>query len=235
MRLGPGGGMLKRMARMARIVIPGLPHHVTQRGNRRQDVFFEDFDYAAYQEFVRACCDRAGVQVWAYYLMPNHVHLILVPKTVDGLHRALREAHRRYTVRINERNDWRGYLWQGRFASFPMDERHLFAAARYVELNPVRAGLVRRPEEWLWSSARSHLGHESGDPLVDPAPLLELVPDWRDFLTAGLTVKELDDLRLHERTGRPLGAESFIAGLEVQTGRMFKKRPPGPKPAHDGN
>ncbi len=118
--------MLRGMARMARIVIPGLPHHVTQRGNRRQEVFFEDADYTAYRNLLRTCCDWAGLQIWAYCLMPNHVHLILVSKTEDGLHRALREAHRRYTVRINERNAWHGYLWQGRFASFPWPTRRHF-------------------------------------------------------------------------------------------------------------
>ncbi len=217
------------MARLARIVVPGIPHHITQRGNRRQDVFFGDQDYQAYMGLLRTYCDRASVQVWAYCLMPNHVHLVLVPQTEDGLSNALREAHRRYTVRINEREDWRGYLWQGRFASFPMDERHLLAAIRYIELNPLRAGLVRRPEDWRWSSARTHLRRAKRDPLADPGPLLEMVPDWREFLKAGLTTEELEDFRRHERTGRPLGTENFISRLETKTGRALKKRPPGPK------
>ena len=142
------------MARLARLVVPGLPHHVTQRGNRRQQTFFNDGDYAAYVELMSEWCREEGVQIWAYCLMPNHVHLIAVPKTENGLRRAVGEAHRRYTRRINFREKWRGYLWQGRFASFIMDEAYLLAAARYVELNPVRAELVPNAEEWPWSSAQ---------------------------------------------------------------------------------
>ena len=127
---------------MARLVIPGLPHHITQRGNRRQQTFFNDGDYAAYIELMAEWCREEGVEIWGYCLMPNHVHLIAVPKTEDGLRRAIGEAHRRYTRRINFREKWRGYLWQGRFASFIMDEPYLLAAARYVELNPLRAELV---------------------------------------------------------------------------------------------
>ena len=107
------------MARLARIVVPGLPHHVTQRGNRRQQVFFDDGDYRAYRGLLAEYCAKAETQVWAYCLMPNHVHLILVPSHPDGLRAALGEAHRRYSRRINRRQDWQGHLWQERFRSFP--------------------------------------------------------------------------------------------------------------------
>ena len=130
------------MARLARVVIPGMPHHITQRGNRRQPTFFCEEDYAAYLELMGQWCKERGVAVWAYCLMPNHVHLIAVPKSEDGLRRAIGKAHRRYTRRVNFREQWRGHLWQGRFASFVLDEPYLLAAARYVELNPVRAGLA---------------------------------------------------------------------------------------------
>jgi len=139
------------MARIARVVAAGLPHHVTQRGNRRQPVFFGDDDYKAYRALLAEGCRAAGVAIWAYCLMPNHVHLILVPSDADGLRAALGEVHRRYTRQVNLREGWRGYLWQGRFASFPMDESYLLACARYVELNPVRAKLVRRAADWRWS------------------------------------------------------------------------------------
>ena len=145
------------MARSARLVIPGMPHHVTQRGNRRQQTFFNDADYAAYLELMGEWCREEGVDIWGYCLMPNHTHLIAVPGSEQGLRRAVGEAHRRYTRRINFREKWRGYLWQGRFASFVMDEPYLLAAARYVELNPVRARLMDSPAEWRWSSARAHL------------------------------------------------------------------------------
>jgi putative transposase len=117
------------MARLARVVAAGVPHHVTQRGNRRQRVFFGDDDYEAYRTLLAEGCRAAGVALWAYCLMPNHVHLIPVPPDAGGLRAALGEAHRRYTRRVNFREGWRGYLWQGRFASFPMDEAYLLACA----------------------------------------------------------------------------------------------------------
>jgi putative transposase len=217
------------MARLARVVAAGLPHHVTQRGNRRQQVFFGEADYSAYRRLLAEGCHAAGVAVWAYCLMPNHVHLILVPSRADGLRAALGEAHRRYTRLVNFREGWRGYLWQGRFASFPMDERHLLACARYVELNPVRAGLATAAGDWPWSSGPAHLsGRDDG--LVQVKPLLELVPDWRNFLAAGLGEDEREAIRAAERTGRPLGAPPFIARLEKRLHRPLVRRKPGPKP-----
>src|ERR1051325_8431586 len=123
------------MPRAARLVIPGFPHHVTQRGNRRQRTFFGDRDYALYLKLLRFWCARAGTSVWAWCLMPNHVHLVLVPAAADGLATALAPVHRRYTWAINQREGWRGFLWQSRFASAPMDEAHLHVCLRYVKLN----------------------------------------------------------------------------------------------------
>ena len=217
------------MARLARLVVPGLPHHITQRGTRRQPVFFQDADYHAYKTLLAEWCARAHVQVWAYCLMTNHVHLILVPKTADGLRQALGPAHRRYTRRINFREGWRGHLWQARFASYVMDERHLLAAVRYVELNPVRAGLVADPAVYLWSSASAHLaGRDDG--LVQVQPLLECVPDWHAFLRSGLTANELTILERHERNGWPLGSAEFIETLGCQLGRGVQPGKRGPKP-----
>ena len=217
------------MARLARVVVAGMTHHVTQRGNRRQQVLFGEEDYLAYGALLAAGCKAAGVEVWGYCLMPNHVHLILVPSTTDGLRVALGEAHRRYTRRVNFREGWRGYLWQGRFASVAMDEPHLHAAARYVELNPVHARLAARPEDWRWSSARAHLaGRDDG--LVKVAPLLAGEPDWAAFLARGLADDEGEALRAGERTGRPPGSPAFIAGLEQRLGRTLGRRKPGRKP-----
>ena len=218
------------MTRLARVVAPGIPHHVTQRGNRRQTTFFNDQDYAAYLDLLAVQLARASVALWAYCLMPNHVHLILVPQTEDGLAAALGEAHRRYTRRVNFREGWRGFLWQGRFASFPLEGDHLPAAARYVELNPVRAKLATGPEDWPWSSARAHLaGRDAG--ALSVRPLLDRVGDWRTFLDGGLGEEALEALRRHERTGRPLGSTAFVERLESMLGRPLKKRKPGPKPA----
>ena len=217
------------MARLARVVAAGLPHHVTQRGNRRQPVFFGDADYEAYSGLLAEGCRAAGVAVWAYCLMPNHVHLILVPSAADGLRAALGEAHRRYTRLVNFREGWRGYLWQGRFASFPMDESHLLAAARYVELNPVRATLAAAARDWPWSSARAHLdGRDDG--LVMVRPLLDLVADWREFLRGGLSEDEHEAIHAGERTGRPLGSAKFVARLEKRLKRPLARQKPGPKP-----
>jgi putative transposase len=214
---------------LARAVAPGLPHHVTQRGNRRQQTFFTTADYRLYRELMAEWCGRLGVEIWAYCLMPNHVHLIAVPESAEALGRAIGEAHRRYTWTVNRRQEWRGHLWQGRFSSFPMDEGHLLAAARYVELNPVRAKLRPRPEAHPWSSARAHLeGRDDG--LVKVAPLLDLVPKWAEFLAGGLAEEQAATLRKHERTGRPLGDKRFVAKLEKQLGRPLTKRKPGPKP-----
>lgn len=215
------------MARIARVIAAGIPHHVTQRGNRRMTTFFRDEDYLAYLALMGEWCAKCRVEVWAYCLMPNHVHLIAVPEAEDGLRRGIGEAHRRYSRLVNFRENWRGHLWQGRFASFPMDETYLLAAARYVEMNPVRAHLAPDAASWPWSSARAHLGM-TDDQLVKVEPLLEIAGDWRLFLS-GEAEKEMNDIRKHERTGRPLGSESFIESLESAIDRPLKRGKPGPK------
>jgi putative transposase len=189
------------MPRSARRVVPGIPHHVTQRGNRRQPVFFSDADRARYLQLLGRSCIEAGTVVWAWCLMPNHVHLVLVPADEDGLRAALAPAHRRYSWEVNQREGWRGYLWQGRFASAPMDEAHVHACLRYVELNPVRARLAARPEDWRWSSARAHLGF-GDDGLTDLAAAAARVEDWRSFLAAGLGDEDAEAIRAAERSGR---------------------------------
>jgi putative transposase len=217
------------MARLARVVVPGVPHHVTQRGNRRQPVFFGEGDYRAYLALLAERARAANVGIWAWCLMPNHVHLMLTPAEPDGLRACLAEAHRRYSSMVNAREGWRGYLWQGRFASFPMDERHMLACARYIELNPIRAGLADRPENWRWSSARAHLTGKS-DGMTDLAALARAVGDWRAFLDAGIGEDELDALRSGERTGRPAGDDHFVRSLETRTGRPLMKRRVGRRP-----
>jgi putative transposase len=214
---------------MARAIVPSLAHHIIQRGNRRQRTFFCRDDYLFYIALLAEWCDRHGVEVWAYCLMPNHVHLVGVPTSPDGLRRAIGEAHRRYTTAINEREGWRGHLWQGRFASYVMDERYTLAAARYVELNPVRAGLVARAEDYPWSSARAHLVGRD-DRLVRVAPLLASVGDWSSFLGEGGNAEDSDSLRKHETTGRPLGSGAFVDDLERALGRVLRPRAAGRKP-----
>jgi putative transposase len=159
--------------------------------------------------------------------MQNHAHLIAVPETPDGLRRAIGEAHRRYTAEVNRRQGWTGHLWQGRFSSFVMDEQYLLSAVRYVELNPVVAGSVSRAEDYSWSSARAHLlGRDDG--LVTTAPLLSRVGDWSAFLGAGSPAAAVDQLRRHERTGRPLGSDDFVDHLEGLLNRVLRPRRSGP-------
>jgi putative transposase len=205
-----------------------MPGHVTQRGNRRQETFFRDDDYQAYLDLMAEWCGKHKVKVWAYCVMPNHVHLIVVPKTADGLCRAIGEAHRRYTRRVNFREGWRGHLWQGRFASFVLDEPYLLACARYVELNPVRAGLATAASEYRWSSAAAHIKRKD-DCLVEVAPLLTMVKYWRRFLNSAATEEQIKAFREHERTGRPLGDDDFQKRLEKKLGRVLRRQKPGPK------
>jgi len=217
------------MARLARAVAPGIPHHVTQRGNRRQQAFFNDQDYQSYMALMSEWCKKHQVDIWAYCLMPNHVHLIVVPETKDGLNLAIGEAHRRYTKQINMREGWLGHLWQGRFSSFIMEESYLLACTKYIELNPVRAGLVKRPEDWRWSSAGPHMEMKD-DILVRTKPLQEIVNEpWGKFLESDAPQRDMELLRKHERTGRPLGGDSFIEKMEILLRRRLKPRKPGPK------
>lgn len=217
---------IRCMARIARVVVPGLPHHVTQRGNRRQTTFFNDADYRLYLELLSEWSAAKGIDVWSYCLMPNHIHLIAIPRERESLRRCLTEVHRRYTRHVNFREDWRGHLWQGRFSSFPMDERHLLAAARYIERNPVSAGMVEDPKDYPWSSARAHLSGKD-DGIVNTAPLLALVPDWRAFLNVPVDESVSEALLAHESTGRPLGAESFVSGIETLLDRSLRKQEVG--------
>ncbi len=216
------------MVRLARVVAPGTPHHITQRGNRRMETFFSEADYHEYLHLMAQWCDRARVQIWSYCLMPNHVHLIAMPESEDSLHKAIGEAHRRYTRYINFQKGWKGHLWQGRFASYPMDEDHLLAAARYIELNPVRAGLVKKPGDYKWSSAPAHLEGRD-DILVKVAPLSAIVNSWQDLLQTDVTEDEKKSIRNHERTGRPMGSDHFLKRIEKITNRILKKQKPGPK------
>jgi len=210
------------MARHARIVVPGLPHHVTQRGNRREAIFFKDGDHEIYKDLLAEQADEWQVEVWAYCLMPNRVHLILNPATADALGRAVGEAHRRYTNFINARGRWTGHLFQSRFASVAMDEAHLLAAVRYVSLNPSRARLVARPEDWRWSSVPAHLAG-ADDGLIRVKPVLDRMPQFAKLLVEDES-EDYAELRQSESTGRPLGTEDFIVGLERTLGRPIARR-----------
>ena len=216
------------MARLARVVIPGSPHHVTQRGNRRAPTFFEDGDYILYLKWLSEAAANARTEIWAYCLMPNHVHVILTPEDEQGLRCTFADLHRRYTSFVNARHGWTGHLWQGRFGSVAMDDAYLANAVRYVAMNPVRAGLVERAEDWRWSSARAHLAGED-DGVVRVAPVLDRVGDFRAFIGDDEDAAALKALRQSETTGRPLGGAGWITALEHRSGRTLAPQKRGRK------
>jgi putative transposase len=219
------------MGRIARLVAPGVPHPITQPGNRRQETFFREDDYHSYISNLAEWSQRCSVQIWAYCLMPNHVHLVAVPGSLSALGASIGEAHKRYTRTVNEREGWKGHPWQGRFFSYPVDEVFLLIAVRHIETNPVHSDLAASADHYPWSSARAHLnGHD--DELVKVKPLLDRIQNWRDFLSGPAPERQVDALRRHEKTGRPLGTTAFVRQLEKDLNRKLVKQKPGPKPKH---
>jgi putative transposase len=206
------------MPRPARIVLPGIAHHVVQRGNRRQRLFFDDGDRRAYLKLLAAALERHGTSCLGWCLMDNHVHLILLPLSADGLRAPLAGVHTAHAQRVNRAQDLSGHLFQGRFASYAMDDAHLMVAARYVENNPVAAGAVERAEAWPWSSARAHVEGRT-DGLTDVAALARHVPDWRAMLARGLEAgDETERIERALRTGRPLGSLAWRRALVATYG-----------------
>jgi putative transposase len=210
--------------RIARVVVPDVPHHVTQRGNRGADVFFTEKDRQRYLELLGRYSAERGLGVVAYCLMTNHVHMIAVPPESSVLGEVLKPVHLRYAQHVNWTQHLRGRLWQGRFFSCPMDDAHTLAAIRYVEQNPVRAGLVSRAEEYPWSSAAAHAGKRGDALLSDPTGVIESagVEDWGAWLREREDVQVLNQLREKTRTGRPLGSADFAERLEQVTRRLLQ-------------
>ena len=198
------------MPRDARIVVPGLPHHVTHRGNHRDLIFKTPKDRRIYWRLLRKAVEEYAIRVWNYCLMPNHVHVIAVPEYRESLAEAFGDAHGTYTELFNAKYGVVGHLWQGRFKSYVMDESHLWNAARYVERNPVRAGLVRRAEDYSFSSAPSHCGLRR-DPLLSPdLPLLPKIENWAEWLHGEESDETLKAIRRHAARGLPCGSPEFL-------------------------
>jgi putative transposase len=215
------------VARIARVVVPGLPHHVTQSCNRREPVFFGAEDYQSYRRLTAVAARRAGAEIWAYCLMPNRVHLIVTAADRNGLRRTFGEGHRRYTGPSTQAFHCTGHLCRGRFVV--MDEPQLLAAARYIALNPVVAGLVSHAGDWPWSSARAHLAGED-DELETVAPLRTLIPDFAALLAAPADPATTARIERAPTIGRPLGVPEWIAALYRWLGRPLAPGKPGPKP-----
>jgi len=211
------------MPRIARIIIPSCPHHVIQRGNRKQRVFFYDSDKDLYLRLMHRHGTKAGMRFIAQCLMENHVHLIAIPSSKESFIRGIAETHRKYTTIINIREDWKGYLWQGRFLSYPMDESYLYSAIRYVERNPVRAGFVEKAEEYPWSNARAHI-FKCTDPLLSGQDNFLRIENWASYLKEKEEEAFIEKINIHERNGRPLGEARFVKKLEKMTGRRLLPR-----------
>ncbi|MDH5216701.1 MAG: transposase [Gammaproteobacteria bacterium] len=218
------------MPRLARNVFAGIPHHITQRGNRREDIFFTDEDRYAYLAWLKEYCREHRVDVLAYCLMTNHIHLVLVPSEEDGLSRVLKPLHMRYAQRINKAKGWKGHLWQGRYFSSPLDDAYLWAAIRYVERNPVRAKVVRHAERYPWSSAAAHCGLYEDSVLTQKQKWQKQfaqIDNWRAWLAEGENENQLTVIRRNIDKGLPCGSERFIKKLETLTGNALQYRPQG--------
>ncbi len=219
------------MPRLSRIVIPGVPHHITQRGNRKQDVFFTVDDRLTYLNWLYDYSDKYNIETLAYCLMDNHVHLIAVPSDTDSLEMMLRSLHSRYAQKINRDHDWTGHLWQGRYFSSPLDESYLWAAIKYVETNPVRTGLVSHAADYMWSSARGHCGL-SKDKLLSTrmqwTNMFDSIADWAEWLAVGQENEEITTaIRTNTAKGMPSGTKEFLDKLTILTKRSVHPRSPG--------
>jgi REP-associated tyrosine transposase len=218
--------------RFPRVVIPDWPHHVVQRGNRKSDVFGDDSDRLVYLRLLRNACDKHGTLVWEYTLMANHVHHLMVPSRKDSLAKTIKEAHAEYSRYLNTKYGLVGHAWQGRFNSVPMDWDHYVNAVRYVLRNPVRAGIVERAEDYLWSSAAARCGLRDDPLIAKDHPLVREITNWRDWLRIE-DPKADERIRRHTQTGRPLGSEEFVRNLELQIGRRLLPRKRGRRPLKD--
>jgi putative transposase len=221
------------MPRQARVVAVGAPHHITQRGNNRQDVFLVDEDRLTYLQLLAQQSRSCGLALLGYCLMTNHVHLVAVPDQADSMARTLRRAHSRYAQWFNRRYHRSGHLWQGRYFSCSLGPDHLVTALAYVDLNPVRAGMVGWAEDYPWSSARAHVDGSDTRGVIDLAGWAEVrgITAWRETLRDPLSQQHAQTIRAATQVGAPLGAESFVAALEQQRGRPLKLRTRGRPPS----
>jgi REP-associated tyrosine transposase len=210
-----------------RCAVPGYPHHIRQRGVRKQPLFYDDSDYLVYIRNLKDACTKYDLRIRSYSLMTNHIHVIGVPKTEISLSRTLQAAHRKYSQYFNNKYGFVGHAWQGKPEYSAMDEHHMWNAVRYVERNPVRARMVERAENYLWSSAAAHCGLRDDILLSDDFPPAGVIADWSEWLKIEHTEEDLKAIRKHLSTGRPWGSPEFIQQLEALTGRCLQLRKVG--------
>ncbi|MEA3346648.1 MAG: transposase [Candidatus Auribacterota bacterium] len=211
------------MPRTGRIVAERLPHHITQRGNYRQDIFLDREDRERYLVLISEYSRKYKLSILAYCLMNNHVHFIGIPKNKDSLAKTFNTSHMRYSQYFNKKKGERGHLWQGRFYSCVLDEEHLLSACRYIERNPVRAKLIDKAWKWEYSSALVHTGKRE-DKLFNLGDFFEYADirrgEWKRYIECRDKEGEIEEIKRHTLTGRPLGDIKFIEKLE----KKFKKR-----------
>lgn len=216
------------MPRIARVIAPGFPHYVTQRGNNRQDVFFDDEDRAVYLFLLKKYSDTWSIPILGYCLMANHVHLLGTPSSEESLQKMMQGITLCYTQHINRKYQRSGRLWASRYCSCIVDQdAYLWAVARYVEQNPVRAAMVESPEDYLFSSARVHMGLDTDAVITDGLFPEERRKEYISFLGAGIPESEIQDIRRSSSTGRPLGTEEFVRRMEQSLGRRLVPLPVG--------
>ena len=217
------------MPRIARAVAVDCGHHITQRGNNRQDIFFVDDDWLVYLELLSRQCNKYALDIVAYCLMTNHIHLVVIPRRKDSLANAIGRTAFRYTQYINRMHKRSGHLWQGRFYSCALDERGLFLATKYVELNPIRARICRAPWRYKWSSAAVHIDPTAKSDRLNLEKWYDMISakQWRKELKDGLDETTIEKIRLSTHTGRPLGTDSFISKVEKLLGRRVRPLPIG--------
>jgi len=218
------------MPRMARVVSPGLPHHITQRGVRRFNVFLEEADYLRYLELLACYSRRFGLGILSYCLMTNHTHVVGVPEKADSIAKTFRDCHGTYAAEFNKKYGKCGHVWQARPYSCVLDEYHTWAAIRYVERNPVRAGMVVRAEDYPWSSAPVHCGFDSSALLMSVENQSLEVENWSAWLAGNDDTEKEKRLRARTHSGRPCGDQDFVKRMEKLTGLPLLPRKPGPKP-----
>lgn len=218
------------MPRIARLIAPEYPHHITQRGNYRQDIFKNDTDRRHYLNLVAEYSRKFNVAILAYCLMNNHVHFIITPHDKDSLSEIFRNVHTRYSQYFNKKLKTTGHLWQGRYYSCILDECHLLAAARYIERNPVRAGIIKKPTDYIWSSARNHAAISNND-IINADSIFQYIEigqnQWKDFVDKVDKPDEVLAIRKYTMTGRPLGSIAFVQRLEQEFGEILHALPVG--------
>lgn len=215
------------MPRVSRAVAIGHPHHITQRGNYRQAVFAEKGDYVRYLELLADFCPKYDLDIWAYCLMPNHIHMVAVPGRQESLARLFNTVHMLYAQYFNRKRDATGHLWQGRFFSCVLDERHLYAAVRYVEMNPVRGGIVPVPQDYPWSSAKAHVTGVHDPVMSARCFLTETIGDWARYLGTDSDQEAMESVIKATKIGRPCGGDDFVKQMEQCLNRPLTARRPG--------